>query len=350
MTHVPCYRKEISSLYVLKAFCAFGVVLLHTQFFAREYFIPICRLAVPLFFMISGYFMVSDTGEVSVTHLWKTIQKIFRINLITTTIYLLFFTSVCLLQYTVTGDTNFRDLFYPENFWRKFLLANPYVRVLWYLVAYMEALLVIIFSVRFKFYAYLQKYFPLFFVLGLLIGVYNFWSSVETIYHRNFIMTAIPFIMLGAWIKQHLQESLVIWGRSLSVLLGACLIFAYIEYFILKLYDIENRGDYSLTTIFLSFFLFLFLVRSSDFGKNTVFVSIGKYLSLSIYLYHVLVYEIIHLIMFKLCYSYYEYYSNFGFLIVLFFTIILSAFIYNFKKKNKSFSFKHLFYCLKNSR
>ena len=56
-------RKSISSLYVLKAICAFLVVIIHFPMKYGYYFYPIVRIAVPCFFMISGYFLYSDNRE-----------------------------------------------------------------------------------------------------------------------------------------------------------------------------------------------------------------------------------------------------------------------------------------------
>lgn len=324
-------RKEIPSLYVLKAFCAFGVVLIHTNFLGKDFFIPICRMAVPLFFMISGYFMVSDTGDISVNHLWRTVKKIFRINIVATAVYLLYFVSLSTLQYIVTGNTNYMDVFFPDHFWSKLILSNPYAEVLWYLVAYMEALLVIIFSIKFNFFSYLQKFFPLFFVFGLLIGTYNFWLPIDDIcYHRNFMTMALPFIMLGSWIKQHLYELLDVFKQKMYLIVLVFLIIAYSEYYMLLFYDREGRGDYWFSIILLSFCFFVLFLRFPNFGKGTIWVSIGKYLSLFIYLYHVLVHEIFCLIMSKL--GFFSLLYKYEFLIVLSFTIVLSAIIYRIKK------------------
>lgn len=330
-------RKEIPSLYVLKAFCAFGVVLIHTNFLGKDFFIPICRMAVPLFFMISGYFMVSDTGDISVNHLWRTVKKIFRINIVATAVYLLYFVSLSTLQYIMTGETNYMDVFFPDHFWSKLLLSNPYAGVLWYLVAYMEALLVIIFSIKFNFFSYLQKFFPLFFILGLLMGTYNFWFPIDDIcYHRNFMTMALPFIMLGSWIKQHLYELLDVFKQKMYLIILVFLIIAYSEYYMILFYDREGRGDYWFSIIPLSFFVFLLCLQSFNFWKNTLLIFIGKYLSLYIYLYHVLIRDIFNLLLYKLGFSF-EFYNRYEFLIVSFFTFVLSVIVYRIKKMIRIF-------------
>lgn len=50
--------QRISSLYVLKAICAFLVVVCHIPFdWAMPFLEPLRRIAVPVFFMITGYFL-----------------------------------------------------------------------------------------------------------------------------------------------------------------------------------------------------------------------------------------------------------------------------------------------------
>lgn len=54
----------INSLYTLKAVCAFFVVLLHSPLGeATEYARAISGIAVPIFFMITGYFLFSSEAE-----------------------------------------------------------------------------------------------------------------------------------------------------------------------------------------------------------------------------------------------------------------------------------------------
>ena len=53
-------NNKIYSLFCLKGICAILVVFIHTDFFYRNLFTPISRMAIPLFFAISGYFLVNE--------------------------------------------------------------------------------------------------------------------------------------------------------------------------------------------------------------------------------------------------------------------------------------------------
>lgn len=50
---------------ILRLICALLVVCIHcTNYSLREYILPITRIAVPIFFIISGYFLYSDNISV----------------------------------------------------------------------------------------------------------------------------------------------------------------------------------------------------------------------------------------------------------------------------------------------
>ena len=73
---------------VLKAICAFLIVCIHVPFpgVAGEYFTALTRIAVPIFFMITGYFysdVIDRHREVI------QIKKIFRLLIEANLLYLL---------------------------------------------------------------------------------------------------------------------------------------------------------------------------------------------------------------------------------------------------------------------
>ena len=78
----------ISSLYVEKCSCAFLVVSCHTPMGALKWLIsPIAMAAVPIFFLISGYFLYSPSEEKSYERAKKSIKKIVPIFLIVQLFY-----------------------------------------------------------------------------------------------------------------------------------------------------------------------------------------------------------------------------------------------------------------------
>lgn len=79
---------SITSLYLLKAICAFGVVVLHAPIsivtdFLREYF----AMTVPIFLMITGYFLYNQEWEKFSQKCIATTKKIIPIIIICNIVY-----------------------------------------------------------------------------------------------------------------------------------------------------------------------------------------------------------------------------------------------------------------------
>lgn len=69
-------KESIASLYVLKALCAFGVVILHSPIGVLTAPIQlIASITVPIFFMITGYFLYTDDAMVLNQRLNGSIKK-----------------------------------------------------------------------------------------------------------------------------------------------------------------------------------------------------------------------------------------------------------------------------------
>lgn len=75
-------NKQICSLYFLKAICAFMVIMLHTPFdkILKEITTPICQIAVPVFFIISGYFFYNKRELSYEVKLRNIIKKNYWLN------------------------------------------------------------------------------------------------------------------------------------------------------------------------------------------------------------------------------------------------------------------------------
>lgn len=70
-------RKEIPSLYVLKALCALFVVMIHTDFVGKAYLSPVIRIAVPCFYILSGYFLYAGNAQKECSRAWRWVKKAF---------------------------------------------------------------------------------------------------------------------------------------------------------------------------------------------------------------------------------------------------------------------------------
>ena len=120
---------------ILKSICAFLVVCIHVPFpnIWGEYFTSLTRIAVPIFFMITGYFytdIMKRHGEI------RQIRKIFKLVIEANIIYLAW---KCFYSIIIHNMDFFHNTFTLKNF-LKFVLLNesPFNGHLWYLGAIFE--------------------------------------------------------------------------------------------------------------------------------------------------------------------------------------------------------------------
>ena len=84
----PPQRLPVSSLYVAKAFAALLVVIGHIPLGTfKDWIYPLTLSAVPIFFLISGYFLYTPNEEEVARRAWRSIKKITPILLGLTCFY-----------------------------------------------------------------------------------------------------------------------------------------------------------------------------------------------------------------------------------------------------------------------
>lgn len=89
----PLFRKtreEIPGLNALKFLCAIMVVGIHIPFVLQPHLIAIYRIAVPIFFMISGYFLVNTEGVITTQRIKRVFIKVLILAITANVIYYIF--------------------------------------------------------------------------------------------------------------------------------------------------------------------------------------------------------------------------------------------------------------------
>jgi surface polysaccharide O-acyltransferase-like enzyme len=128
---------EIISLQVMKALAAFAVVMIHTSFFCKIELLPICRIAVPLFFMITGYFLLNEMGVLTAERIKRSFIKIFWLDVIATTLFLI-----------LSPECNVKN--YIEHPTQIIPLITLGYNHLWYLHALLQALAFMYIALKIK--------------------------------------------------------------------------------------------------------------------------------------------------------------------------------------------------------
>ena len=299
------------SLDTLKLICAIFVIFIHTpqpEIWAN-YITPLIRCAVPIFFMISGYFTY---GKKDIKNtIYKRIKQLLTIFSVVFILYFLF-------SFIANGKDSLQHLSVLFSYNFIFLNSVPYSMHLWYIAAYIYVLLVILLVDRFNLYKWLFFITPILLLTALVIGKYSEYvlgHCFPSNYTRNFLFTGLPFFALGMIIKK--AKSL----PNIYVAGISCIIF-YI-WGIIEVINIKNLGDYYASTIFLSLSIFILFINIQQV-KDNIFSRIGRENSLYIYLMHFFIATGVTLLSNK--YTYLMYFSA---LITLLLTLAL---IYTLRK------------------
>lgn len=132
---------EIQGLQIAKFFCAFLVVLIHTDCLMKDGLLAICRTAVPLFFTITGYFMPDKHGIIREARITSMLRKIFIIFLLANGLYF----AQQLFHWMREGTNPWNSISYLVE---SVIFLTPTIPPLWYLGALLQALLVLWLAVR----------------------------------------------------------------------------------------------------------------------------------------------------------------------------------------------------------
>lgn len=269
-------KGSISSLYVLKALCAFFVVASHAPLAAMPMFF--IDLGVPCFFMISGYFLYSPDLEQVKKRAIKGARKALLLVALLTPIYFLV-DPVDLSQTTLPLALR----------WIFVSIPNKYGGPLWYLVSLFWGLL------AFRLYLQLFKgrgvhWLIALTVLGIAIGRYRFvWDSTpeSSSFVFNFINYALPCLAIGylarRWEPSLLAYKALDYAMWLSIAL--CIESSLLAYF--------SSGTSHVGPKILAYPTALAWVATAlqhkDFGQSSFVETIGKDHSARIYYWHMLI-------------------------------------------------------------
>ena len=191
--------KRLYNIDSLKFLCAFLVVLLHIHTPYQEFIMPLTRCAVPCFLIISGYLIFTDDSLKLEAHLKRSTKKMIKILVWST----LLFAAVKFLFAFKNNDFSFLSV----KALGKFILLNenPFGFHLWYIGAYLYALIIVYFSVKSNKLKYIWWSVPILLMLDLCLGKYSLvlWhKEFPFILVRNFLCVGLPYFSIGMLLKR----------------------------------------------------------------------------------------------------------------------------------------------------
>lgn len=262
------------SLDTLKLICAVLVIYIHTPQIegCSEFIAPIFRCAVPIFFMISGYFTYGKKNLRNTLH-----------NRIVGQLKILCWAFALYLFLSLVRDGKVSVSFLAM---RAFVMFNffRYGEHLWYISAYIYVLVVMLFVEKYNLYKILFYVTPFLFMVALLAGSYSEYivgRPFPVFYTRNFLFTGLPFFVLGMLAKR------IRYNIPTSVLIASCMVF-YIAG-VLEVTQLDlSIGDLYLSTTFLAFSIFLLFLNIRQ-TKDNLLSRVGRENGLYIYVFHYLI-------------------------------------------------------------
>ena len=274
---------------ILKVLCSFLVVCIHTVAVDNAiggYVVALCRCAVPIFLIISGYFTfehLSDKRKIK-----KQIKKIFFLYIFSNIMYLIWdmvirmIKGINFIDY-LKGKINLESIF-------KLILFNDnmFAGHLWYLGAILYVLIIVYFvGEKIK-----RMYFliPGLLAFDLIFGKYSlliFKAEFSYIYVRNFLFVGLPYFMIGLLIKQNINNQLIK-QRPSSIFIIGIIMINIVERFFLVQNNINSTRDQYISTTLLSILVFLYFLDmdSIKYRIFDVFGKIGRRYSTYIYIFH----------------------------------------------------------------
>ena len=276
-----------------KGIACFGVVFLHTRlpFYTLDGMIQsMFRFAIPLFFMVSGYFCYGEDKKIVETKLPAKIKRIFWLNLGGC-----FYYFVMQLAIAVFGDSHgsmadvverFHMMFNKETMinWLVFN-QDPFVNIMWFTSALLYCYLLFWLFNHFNLYRLCYGVIPVLLMIHLVLGnvLVLFGIQIPIVYYRNFLLFGLPFFALGNWLHKHQDcileklskkkcQLILVLGLILGagewflvgrreMYLGALLVVACM--FVLSLHQPEKKKDSFITKIGTEYSLFIYIVHYS---------------------------------------------------------------------------------------
>ncbi len=294
MSYQKSYGRH-SGFDFLKYICAFMVICIHMSYRGRTTLDPLTRVAVPVFFMISGYYYTSMKQRGRILH---QVKRLFLLSLSANIGFILF--DALLLFFKGLPLSGAVSPWLRTDTWINFLFFNipPIWTHVWYLSALLYVYLLIFLFERILPRKILYFFIPVLLCANLILGTYLPFlvkAALPLQWSRNFFFLGLPCFLLGDLICQKKDQIKV--GNLFLILLGIVsgLICVLESKFLYSLKLCINK-DFFIGTIFMALSLFLLAGRCHDICSKKLLCRIsfmGKEFSLMIFILHPVIIRIV---------------------------------------------------------
>lgn len=276
---------------ILRCILAFLVVAIHTLNLKTNarYIIIVARSAVPIFFILSGYFMY----DVKIDNIKKRIKNTFILLIISN----LFFA----MWSIISNYNNLRYDFWDKTFnfknIIKFTILNNsiYRGHLWFIGALLYCQILLYLEKR-----YFNKKIKyniriiITMILLIILVIFSEIINIKSIYYfRNFLFLGLPYYYIGILIKERYKKKLICKNYLGGLFILLVISLNFVEVLILKCMNRDYLLEHYISTIPLSIITVITIISLNNKQNNNVFSIIGQQYSLYIYLIHVIIIDII---------------------------------------------------------
>lgn len=283
----------------LKFIGAFMVICIHQQFPGKlgEVITPITRIAVPIFFMITGYYYsyIKDNAREK-RQIHKMIWLLINANLLYF-LYGFFMEIICnkkllweWLGLLFNGRTVLEFVFFNQS-----SLGGH----LWYLGSILYVLIIIYYVDRKWSRTKLYRYIFILLLSDLLLGKYSllvFGKTFPVIYVRNFLCVGLPYFLIGDVLS---KNKIIVTKNKLRLCTVIFICTTLIEKLFLQMLNCNAPREHYVSTTFLAIVVFevSLYYKNSTNKISEIICYIGSELSLYIYIIHPIIINILRSVM-----------------------------------------------------
>lgn len=276
-------RSQYHSLYLLKAIGVLFVLMIHFSCYKIQYFEPLYRCGVPLFYIISGFFLYAKDESVQIQKVKRSIVKIVKLILFFNIVYYL-------LYWTIDGKSKINTV---DNIIRLVIYGDSVSGHLWFLTSYLWTLVLICIHKHFKIkdvILYIAATACL--IEGLMEGQYSFAAfansnfSIQE-YYLPWLTSSLPMMAIGYVIKKHETQIVILANKHRTILsIGTIILclFPYIEHQLLCATH-HYSGTFMISTFSAVVAMFIYCICDPTMGggKMLHITTVGKLHSDNIY-------------------------------------------------------------------
>lgn len=284
-------KKQNYYLNFWKGIACFGVVFFHIRFplYTLDGIVQsMFRFAIPLFFMISGYFCYGEDREYVEKKLPAKAKRIFWINLGGCFLYFIIQLSIALFG---NSHGSIEDLIgrlhmmFNKEAMVNWLVFNedPFIHIMWFTSALLYCYILFWIINHFDLYRLFYGLIPVLLGIHLVIGngLALFGIEITKCYYRNFLLFGLPFFMLGNWMHKHHSDIVEKFStEKCKRMLWAGLILGVAEWFLI------GRHEVYIGSILVVMSAFTLSIHEPEKKENSFIAKVGEKYSLFIYIVH----------------------------------------------------------------